>query len=137
MSLTWLPFKPDGPAEENAMTSSFYKSWWREMGAISRGMMFIEGNVATPASLDRTAPTARRVSAASDRPQSVSPGLRKKAHRLYRDFLLLGGRPVTPGHNDDINEPFPQLDEDESAPATRSRLPQRAGTLQSQTCATC
>ena len=48
MGLTWLSFKPDGPAEENDMASSFYKSWWREMGAISRGMMFIEGNVADP-----------------------------------------------------------------------------------------
>lgn len=137
MSLTWLPFKPDGPAEENTMASSFYKSWWREMGAISRGMMFIEGSVATPASLERTAPAARRTPATSGRPQSISPGFRKKAGRLYRDFLLLGGRPVTPGHNDDINEPFPQLDQDEPAPAIRSRPPRRAKTLQSQTCATC
>jgi len=137
MSLTWLSFKPDGPAEENSMASSFYKSWWREMGAISRGMMFIEGNIATPASLDPIAPTAHRAPATSGHPQSVSTGLRKKADRLYRDFLLLGGRPVTPDHNDDINEPFPQIDEDEPAPATRSRPPQRARTTQSQTCATC
>lgn len=119
------------------MTSSFYKSWWREMGAISRGMMFIEGNIATPASQDRTVPAARPAPATNDRPQSISTGLRKKADRLYRDFLLLGGRPVTPGHNDDINEPFPQIDEDESAPSTRPRLPQRAKAMQSQTCATC
>ena len=119
------------------MASSFYKSWWREMGAISRGMMFIEGNVATPASLERTAPSAGRASATSGRPQPISAGLRKQADRLYRDFLLLGGRPVTPGHNDDINEPFPQRDEDEPALPTRSRLPQRAKAMQSQTCATC
>lgn len=120
------------------MTSSFYKSWWREMGAISRGMMFIEGSIATPASLDdRTAPTTQRAPTANGRPQSVSAGLRKKADRLYRDFLLLGGRPVTPGHNDDINEPFPQIDEDEPAPSPRPRLPQRARAMQSQTCATC
>jgi hypothetical protein len=137
MSLTWLSFKPDVPAEEKAMTSSFYKSWWREMGAISRGMMFIEGNIVTPTPLDRTSPTAHRVPTANGRPQSVSVGLRKKADRLYRDFLLLGGRPVTPGHNDDINEPFPQIGEDEPVPATRSRPPKRARTLQSQTCATC
>lgn len=116
------------------MASNFYKSWWREMGAISRGMMFIEGNVATPASLERTAPT-RQIPATSDRPRSISEDLKKKAGRLYRDFLLLGGRPVTPGHNDDINEPFPQIEEDEPAPAIRSRLPARA--MQSQTCATC
>ncbi|HEX7803782.1 MAG TPA: hypothetical protein VF471_13610 [Pseudoxanthomonas sp.] len=119
------------------MTSSFYKSWWREMGAISRGMMFIEGNIATPASLDRTVPAARPAPATNDRPQPVSTGLRKKADRLYRELLLLGGRPVTPGHNDDINEPFPQIDEDESAPSPRPWLPQRAQAMQSQTCATC
>jgi hypothetical protein len=136
MSLTLLTFKPDEPAEENTMASSFYKSWWREMGAISRGMMFVEGSIATPDSLERTAPSARRAPIA-DRPQPFSTGLRKKADRLYRDFLLLGGRPVTPGHNDDINEPFPQIDEDEPAPAIRSRPPKRARTLQPQTCATC
>ncbi len=119
------------------MASSFYKSWWREMGAISRGMMFIEGNIATPASLDRSAPSAGPASAAIGRPRSVSVGLRKKADRLYQEFLLLGGRPVTPGHIDDINEPFPQVDEDEPALSTRSRLPQRAKAMQSQTCATC
>lgn len=125
MSLTWHSFKPDGPAEENGMASSFYKSWWREMGAISRGMMFIEGNIATPASLERTAPPARQAPTVSVRPQSISAGLRKKADRLYRDLLLLGGRPVTSGHNDDINEPFPQIDEDELAPAVRPvSLPQ-------------
>ncbi|MGH8027112.1 MAG: hypothetical protein ACREO0_10340 [Pseudoxanthomonas sp.] len=111
------------------MASSFYKSWWREMGAISRGMMFIEGNLATPESLDRTA--------ANDRPRPASAGFGKKANRLYQEFLLLGGRPVTPGHNDDINEPFPQIDDTEPAPKTRSRLPQHAKTTQSQTCATC
>lgn len=136
MSLTLLTFKPDGPAEENTMASSFYKSWWREMGAISRGMMFVEGNIATPDSLERTAPNARRAPAAG-RPRPASTSLRKKADRLYRDFLLLGGRPVTPGHNDDINEPFPQIDEDEPAPAIRSRPPKRARTPQPQTCATC
>jgi hypothetical protein len=137
MGLTWLSFKPGGPAEENDMASNFYKSWWREMGAISRGMMFIEGNVATPASLGRAVPGAQQTSTTSGDPQSIQAGLRKKADRLYQDFLLLGGRPVTPGHNDDINEPFPQIDEDEPAPAIRSWSPRRAKAMQSQTCATC
>jgi hypothetical protein len=133
MGLTWLPFKPDGPAEENSMASSLYRSWWQEMGAISRGMMFIEGNVATPLSLQDNARQARK-SASEEPPPSVS-GLKKTADRLYQDFLLLGGRPVSPGHNDDINEPFPLLFAEERA-ATRSP-PQQFNTLQSQTCATC
>jgi hypothetical protein len=108
MGLTWLPFKPDGPAEENSMTGSFYKSWWREMGAISRGMMFVEGNIATPLSLQDNGRQARKPASEEQRPD-VS-GLKKTADRLYQDFLLLGGRPVTP---------------------------QQRKTQQSQTCATC
>lgn len=119
------------------MASSFYKSWWCEMGAISRGMMFVEGNIATPASLEPTAPGTPRVPLKSGQPQPVSVGLRKKADRLYQDFLLLGGRPVTPGHNDDINEPFPRIDQDEPASPVRPRLPQHARNVQPQTCATC
>ena len=146
MSLTLLSFKPDGPAKEKTMASSFYKSWWREMGAISRGMMFIEGNLADPASLDRTAPAARQVGGAEDRPEdrplAISVGLRKQASRAYRNLLLLGGRPASTGHNDDIDEPFPQIDEDEPAPQRSGYVPRSAPfqygkTTQSQTCATC
>jgi hypothetical protein len=134
MGLTWLPFKPDGPAEENSMASSFYRSWWQEMGAISRGMMFVEGNIATPLSLQDNGRQARKPASEEQRPD-VS-GLKKTADRLYQDFLLLGGRPVTPGHNDDINEPFPLLFAEERSPTTRPRPHQRK-TQQSQTCATC
>ena len=134
MSLTLLSFKPDGPAKENAMSSSFYKSWWREMGAISRGMMFIEGNIATPLSLQDNAPQARKEAGEDERP-TVS-GLKKTADRLFQDFLLLGGRPISPGHNDDINEPFPLLFVEERSRSLRAR-PQQRKTVQSQTCATC
>lgn len=39
------------------MSTNFIQSWLREMGAISRGMLFIEGNIATPLALD----TAERI----------------------------------------------------------------------------
>ena len=123
------------------MASSFYKSWWQEMGAISRGMMFIEGNLSTPASLENTVPTtAPQAREAEERPLAAAPvanGFRKQANRLYRNFLFLGGRPMTPGHNDDLDEPFPQMEDDESASQTRFVLPPYAKTTQSQTCATC
>ena len=124
------------------MASSFYKSWWREMGAISRGMMFIEGNFADPVSQDRTAPGAGQVGEAEDRPLAISVGLRKQASRAYQNFLLLGGRPVSAGHNDDIDEPFPQFDDDEPAPQHSGYVPrsvprQYGKTNQPQTCATC
>ena len=115
------------------MASSFYRSWWQEMGAISRGMMFVEGNIATPLSLQDNATRARKTASEGQAP-AVS-ALKKTAGRLYQDFLLLGGRPVTPGHNDDLNEPFPLLFAEERA-ATRPR-PQQSKTQQSQTCATC
>jgi hypothetical protein len=142
MSLTWLSFKPDRPAEEKTMASSFYKSWWREMGAISRGMMFIEGNLTDPASQDRTASATGQAGETEARPLAISTALRKQASRAYRNFLLLGGRPVSPGHNDDIDEPFPPIDEDESAPqhldyVVRSAPSQYGKTSQPQTCATC
>lgn len=28
--------------------------------------------------------------------------------RLFQTLMFLGGRPMTAGHNDDIDEPFPQ-----------------------------
>lgn len=87
------------------MKTSTYTSWWREMGAISRGMMFIEGNVATPAALEATAGagTPRHLPA---RPRRRAA--RRSGFSLYEDLLFLGGRPMTAGHNDDVEEPFPQ-----------------------------
>ena len=121
------------------MKTSTYKTWWREMGAISRGMMFIEGNIATPTGQDRAeqagpvrVPESRKSPARSP----ISPALRKKALHLYQDLLFLGGRPMTAGHNDDIDEPFPQTyaDEPQSRP---HRFGQRNRAPQSQSCATC
>ncbi len=117
------------------MKTSTYNTWWREMGAISRGMMFIEGTIATPTALDRTQQGERATKVS---PPSVSRDTRpakqkKKTFGLYEDLLFLGGRPMTAGHNDDIDEPFPQ---------TQADVPQRFGgqrnpTPQSQSCATC
>ncbi len=51
------------------MKTSTYNSWWREMGAISRGMMFIEGSIATPAALE----TLRKPEPAAAAPAAISP----------------------------------------------------------------
>ena len=119
------------------MKTSTYNTWWREMGAISRGMMFIEGAIATPAGLDR-APAdpqpvaARRPSPARDA-GPTQPG--KKAFSLYEDLLFLGGRPMTSGHNDDHDEPFPQTFAD---PEYRThRFGERRQSSQPRHCATC
>lgn len=117
--------------------ASFYQSWLREMGAISRGMMFIEGNLATPTALEHSASTGSPARAPIAKAAPIAIGWRKQAHRAYRNFLLLGGRPVSPGHNDDIDEPFPLIEDDEPAPRLRYAPAPRRNTNQSQTCATC
>jgi hypothetical protein len=119
------------------MTTNSYHSWRREMGAISRGMIFIEGNLATPAALDGAEPTVPAhappavapISGTARRP--ILQALKKTARQLYWNLLFLGGRPMTAGHNDDIDEPFPQTDADEPHPRPRRFGPP------SSTCATC
>lgn len=123
------------------MKTSTYSAWWREMGAISRGMMFIEGNIATPASLDHVGqggradvPTPRRSSQSDVRPDQ-SPAGKRKTFSLYEDLLFLGGRPMTSGHNDDLDEPFPQTF---AEPEYRThRFGERRQTPRPQHCATC
>lgn len=114
------------------MKTGTYNAWWREMGAISRGMMFIEGAIATPLTMDHAEPDASAPAQThSSSPRNARPSTQKKTFGLYEDLLFLGGRPMTAGHNDDIDEPFPQSLADE---------PQRPGGQRnrpSQTCATC
>lgn len=132
MSLTCSSFKPDGPAEEKTMKTSTYSTWWREMGAISRGMMFIEGSIATPAALEPTDREGHAQAPAAPAPApavspEASPEPARRTFSLYEEFLFLGGRPMTPGHNDDLDESFPQ---------TYDAAPRRR-TVQAQACAAC
>lgn len=122
------------------MKTSTYTAWWREMAAISRGMMFIEGNIATPAALDRTEQSGQVHAPATQRDvrhDPISPNLRRKAAHLYRDLLFLGGRPMTAGRNDDVDEPFPQTYADEPQPRAHRFGQRRNPASQSQPCATC
>ena len=121
------------------MKTSTYNSWWREMGAISRGMMFIEGTIATPTALDRAERDVRAtVVSQLSPPHDTSPAKpKKKAFGLYEGLLFLGGRPMTAGHNDDIDEPFPQTHADERQPQSHRFGGRRKQIPQSQSCATC
>lgn len=124
------------------MKTSSSNSWWREMGAISRGMMFIEGSIATPMTLDPAEQEVRaaEISHRSPLHQSRPTKQGKKAFSLYEDLLFLGGRPMTAGHNDDIDEPFPQTgaDADEAqASVDRPGNSRRGYAAQPQHCATC
>ncbi len=112
------------------MKTSSSNAWWREMGAISRGMMFVEDAIATPLAPEHAERGAQAATAPPSRvARTAKPG--KRTFGLYEDFLFLGGRPMTAGHNDDIDEPFPQ---------TRGAASQRFGGQRNQpshTCATC
>jgi hypothetical protein len=89
-----------------------------------KGLMFLHGHFTRPEDLDPGfAPLGNR--AASARWFAGNPGdgatadaparPRRRAHpptgvvaRLLHDLEYLGGRPMTAGHNVDIEEPFPQ-----------------------------
>lgn len=44
------------------MDKSRYSGWWREMGAISRGMLFMDGSIATAKAMETIAGTDPTVS---------------------------------------------------------------------------
>lgn len=77
------------------MNPAARQSWWREVGAICRGLDFIQGGGGILAAEPRTATTARRT-----RP------IRFWLARLLRNLSYLGGRPMHAGHNGDTAEPF-------------------------------
>jgi len=57
------------------MKTGTYNAWWREMGAISRGMMFIEGNIAAPES--DPAPATAGTVATAGAGRKVAPAARR------------------------------------------------------------
>lgn len=105
--------------------------------------MFIEGSIAAPTRLDSTGQDghanvpAPRPSSQSDVRPDPSPAQeqKQKIFSLYEDLLFLGGRPMTSGHNDDHDEPFPQTF---AEPKYRThRFGERRQAPQPQHCATC
>ena len=92
-------------------------------------LLFLHGHIAdaslaadlgreeTPAGTDDT-PRTRTMQRAPARPHAGHVRWKAGAARLLRNLEYLGGRPMTAGHNDDIEEPFPQSVA--TAPAKRS-----------------
>lgn len=79
------------------MNRESQQSWWRELGAISRGLDFLQGG----GSFDPSETEALRAA----EPTHVAPARRNLAHLLH-DLVYLGGRPMHAGHNDDLDESF-------------------------------
>ena len=87
------------------------------------GLLFLDGHIADPGlatalsssghlpdghhgagdgSADATS------SAIPGTPRAPFPSLQRPAMNLFQSLMFLGGRPMTAGHNDDIDEPFPR-----------------------------
>lgn len=90
---------------------------------IATGLLFLEGYIADPGlatalSSPEQAPNDSHVvgGGSADVASTVIPGPRRAlpaatkrpAMNLFQSLMFLGGRPMTAGHNDDIDEPFPR-----------------------------
>jgi len=72
------------------------------------GLLFMHGHIADPK-------LAMSLGRSNATPAQISPSPKPASHWLGRlrwlveEFVLLGGRPVSRQHLDDIEEPFPPL----------------------------
>ena len=82
-------------------------------------LLFLHGHIADPALAADLAkddisagttdtPAARATHRVGAKPRTPRTRWTATAARLLHDLVYLGGRPMTAGHNDDIEEPFPQ-----------------------------
>ncbi len=86
------------------MNRESQQSWWRELGAISRGLDFLQGG----GSFDPSGAEATQTS----EPAHATP-VRRNIALLLHNLVYLGGRQMHAGHNDDLDESFetlPRLD---------------------------
>ena len=67
------------------------------LSQLSAGLLFLHGHITDPA-------LAATLAAAQDRPST--PTSRSPAMDLFKSLMYLGGRPMHPGHNYDLEEPF-------------------------------
>lgn len=67
------------------------------LSQLSAGLLFLHGHIADPA-------LAATLAAAGERPST--PSSRSPAMDLFKSLMYLGGRPMHPGHNYDLDEPF-------------------------------
>ena len=67
------------------------------LSQLSAGLLFLHGHITDPG-------LAASLAASQDRPSS--PMSRSPAMDLFKSLMYLGGRPMHPGHNFDLDEPF-------------------------------
>ena len=99
---------------------------------IYTGLLFLDGHVADPRLASDLAgrageadglavDEAPRIPRRSERRARFPGGFGRGAVRLFRNLEFLGGRPMTAGHNDDVDEPFPQPHGERAAPRRVAR----------------
>lgn len=71
-----------------------------------KGLMFLDGHFTRPEDLEETP-------SAAPAPRSASGAM--PALSLLQHLQFLGGRPMHPGHNLDLEEPFEQLAANDAA----------------------
>lgn len=74
-----------------------------------KGLMFLDGHFTRPEDLEETLPAAPAPESAS----GAAPAL-----TLLQHLQFLGGRPMHPGNNLDLEEPFEQLAANDALPQT-------------------
>lgn len=118
---------------------------------ILTGMLFLDGHIAHPdLAVSLAAPPSPAITPpATPIPDPSEPGTLLPARRhpmnLFQSLMFLGGRPMTAGHNDDIEEPFPRVYGNRAATrqwlglAPRQRRTREKADMQppTQLCATC
>ena len=67
------------------------------LSQLSAGLLFLHGHITDPA-------LATTLAAGQDR--LSTPTSRSPAMDLFKSLMYLGGRPMHPGHNFDLDEPF-------------------------------
>ena len=72
---------------------------------IYQGLLFQSGHIADP----KLALSLARSDTATPAPAAKSQTLADRVRWILEELVLLGGRPVSPQHFDDIDEPFPTL----------------------------
>ena len=74
------------------------------------GLLFQSGHIADPELAIRLGRERRAEGPVASAPPPATQRLRTSRLRwLLEEMVLLGGRPVSKHHNDDLDEPFPTL----------------------------
>jgi hypothetical protein len=68
------------------------------LSQLSAGLLFLHGHIADP-------DLAAKLAAAAEE-RDYTPTSRSSVMDLFKTLMYLGGRPMHPGHNFDVDEPF-------------------------------